>query len=122
MRLMVVDDSNIIRKKINRAVENGYIQDLYVIGLAEDGEQAVKMCREHQADVVTMDLTMPNMDGIQCIEALLKEFPNLLILVVSALADKATCIRALRLGAHGFLTKPFSDDQLIKALKELLRP
>jgi two-component system chemotaxis response regulator CheY len=66
-----------------------------------------------------MDLTMPEMDGIACIQQLIALAPDLRILVVSALSDKATGIEALRQGARGFLCKPFTDQQLINALTEL---
>ena len=68
-----------------------------------------------------MDLTMPEMDGIECIEKSLEIKPNMLILVISAIADKATAIEALKKGAHGFLCKPFSDQELVDALLELTR-
>jgi two-component system chemotaxis response regulator CheY len=67
-----------------------------------------------------MDLTMPEMDGIECIGALLKELPKTNILVVSALSDKSTAIHALRLGARGFVAKPFSDDELKLALLDVM--
>jgi two-component system, chemotaxis family, chemotaxis protein CheY len=70
---------------------------------------------------VTMDLTMPGMDGLGCIPELLAAHPRAGILVVSALTDKSTAIRALRLGAHGFLPKPFDDDALQIALLALIK-
>jgi len=66
-----------------------------------------------------MDLTMPEMDGIECISALLKLDPAVKILVVSALSDKSTAIQALKLGARGFVAKPFTDEELQMALLEV---
>jgi two-component system chemotaxis response regulator CheY len=63
---------------------------------------------------------MPEMDGNACIEELVKRYPDINILVVSALSDKATAIDALRRGAKGFLYKPFTDEQLINALIEVM--
>ena len=63
---------------------------------------------------------MPQMDGIECIEALIAKNPDLRILVVSALSDKATGIEALQKGASGFLCKPFTEEQLLEALEELV--
>ncbi len=117
MKLMIVDDSNVIRRKIERSA---HIGNLEVIGMAPDGMEALKLCREANPDLVTMDLTMPHMDGIECIENLISIKPDLLILVVSALADKATAIEALKKGAHGFLCKPFTEQELSDALSELL--
>ena len=118
MKLMVVDDSNVIRRKIERSA---HIGNLEVVGLAPDGLSAVKLFQQTNPDLVTMDLTMPHMDGIECIEQLTSINPNVLILVVSALADKATAIEALKKGAHGFLCKPFTEEELSEALDELLR-
>ncbi len=116
-RLMIVDDSRIIRRKIARCLEE---HDLEVIGRASNGSEAIQIFREAQPDVVTMDLTMPEMDGIQCVEQLVRIDPTVRILVVSALADKATAIEALKKGANGFLCKPFTDQELSVALAELL--
>ena len=118
MKLMIVDDSGVIRNKIARGAA---AKQFVVVGMARDGEEALKLFREFQPEVVTMDLTMPRMDGIACIQALLAMRPATLILVVSALADKATAIEALKLGAHGFLLKPFSDEKIGEALLELIR-
>jgi len=79
------------------------------------------MFAKFRPDLVTMDITMPEMDGIQCIREVLKLRNDSLVLVISALADKATAIDALKQGAHGFLCKPFSDRELNDAMKELIR-
>lgn len=115
--LMIVDDSNIIRRKITRCGED---ENFKVIASAENGVQAVRKYKMHRADVVTMDLTMPEMEGQDCITELIKINPDVKILVVSALSDKATGIHALELGAQGFLCKPFTEDELLQALNELV--
>ncbi|MCC4116300.1 response regulator [Aromatoleum toluclasticum] len=118
MKLLIVDDSNIIRSKIARALGS---RNLEVVGLARNGNEAVSLFARTRPDVVTMDLTMPEMDGIECIRRLLELNPDTLILVVSALADKATAIEALKLGAQGFLCKPFSEEDLAEAVEELIK-
>lgn len=118
--MLVVDDSNLIRSRIARVVAGGTLPDLQIVALARDGAEAMQACRRFRPAVVTMDLTMPGMDGIACIEAMVAAHPQVLILVVSALADKATAINALKKGAHGFVCKPFSDATLVASLKELL--
>ncbi len=120
MRLLIVDDSNIIRSRIMRIVLAGKLPGAQIVGLARDGAQAVMMFKAHQPDAVTMDLTMPNMDGIRCIEEIMAINSDVPILVISALADKATAIAALRKGARGFLNKPFTEKQLVAALKEVI--
>jgi len=100
-KLMVVDDSNVIRRKIERCYQDSNVFD--VVASASNGLDAVKVFKEVHPDVVTMDLTMPEMDGVECIEALIKINPEILILVISALSDKATGIEALETGARGFV-------------------
>ena len=118
LKMIVVDDSNIIRRKIERSNQN---ERLEIVGTASNGLEALNVFRKTDPDVVTMDITMPEMDGIQCVEQLVALKSSILILVVSAMADKATAIEALKKGANGFLCKPFTDKQLNDALNELLR-
>ena len=118
-RLMIVADSSVVRTRIARLLTNPRLADMEICGLAGDGERAIELAREQKPDLVTMDLTMPNMDGEAAIEALVGLFPNLRILVVSALSDKATALRAIVKGAHGFVLKPFRDEELLRALLEL---
>lgn len=121
MKLLIVDDSNIIRSRIARIALHPRLSNLSIVGLARNGIEAVELCRRHSPDTVTMDLTMPEMDGIACIPHLIAANPDVNILVVSALSDKATAISALKKGARGFLHKPFTDEQLVDALLELAR-
>lgn len=116
LRLLIVDDSNIIRRKIERACDTAQFD---VVGSATNGQDAIQQYHEKRPDVVTMDLTMPEMDGIECVEKLIAQNADLRILVVSALSDIDTGIEALEKGARGFLCKPFSDSQLSDALIEL---
>jgi two-component system chemotaxis response regulator CheY len=118
-RLMIVDDSSVIRNRIARLIADPRLTDIEISGLAGDGVRAIELAREHRPDLVTMDLTMPQMDGEACIEALVAILPATRILVVSALADRATALRAVMKGAHGFVLKPFRDEELLKALVEL---
>jgi two-component system chemotaxis response regulator CheY len=119
MRLLIVDDSNMIRSRISRVVQGGGLSNISLVGLARNGAEAIRIARATQPDVVTMDLTMPEMDGVECITQLLRFLPKTNILVVSALADKSTAIQALKLGARGFVAKPFSDDELKLALLDV---
>jgi two-component system chemotaxis response regulator CheY len=119
MRLLIVDDSNMIRSRISRVVQNGGMPPVTLVGLARNGGEAIRIAKSTKPDVVTMDLTMPEMDGVHCIGQLLREQPKLNILVVSALSDKSTAIAALKLGARGFVAKPFTDDELRLALLEV---
>jgi two-component system chemotaxis response regulator CheY len=116
-KLMIVDDSNIMRRRIERSQQ---FQELQLVGTAGNGLEALEMFKKTDPDVVTMDLTMPQMDGIECIARLVTLKPAVRILVISALADKATAVEAMEKGANGFLNKPFTDRQLNEAIAELL--
>jgi two-component system, chemotaxis family, chemotaxis protein CheY len=117
-KLMIVDDSNIMRRRIERSQQ---FEELHLVGTAGNGEEALELFRKTDPDVVTMDLTMPRMDGIECIGKLVALKPAIRILVISALADKATAVEAMEKGANGFLNKPFTDRQLNEAIAELMR-
>ena len=117
VRMLIVDDSNIVRRRIERSQRFGEIE---VIGTASNGVEALELARRMDPDLVTMDLTMPQMDGIECISKLIELKPSMRILVISALADKATAVQAMEQGANGFLHKPFTDRQLNDAIDELI--
>ena len=117
-RLLIVDDSNIMRRRIERSQQ---FDELEVVGAASNGVEAIELFRRTDPDLVTMDLTMPQMDGIECIEQIVRLKPAVRILVISALADKATAVDAMEKGANGFLNKPFTDRQLNEAIAELIR-
>jgi two-component system, chemotaxis family, chemotaxis protein CheY len=117
-RLMVVDDSITMRTFIESSHN---IEELELVGMAGDGEAAIEVFKKVDPDIVTMDLTMPRMDGIECITKLVALKPTVRILVISALADSETAVEAMQKGANGFLTKPFTEFQLQEAITTLLR-
>ena len=122
MKLLIVDDSNLIRTRIASVVETTQMKGVAIVGLARNGREALRIAQDKRPDVVTMDLTMPEMDGVDTIREMMRlpHPPN--ILVVSALNDKSTAITALRLGARGFINKPFTDDELRLALLDVCNP
>ncbi|HEV3157924.1 MAG TPA: response regulator [Candidatus Baltobacteraceae bacterium] len=119
MRVLIVDDSNIIRRSIQRTIGSG--ESPYEIRTASNGKDALRVFDEFLPEIVTMDITMPEMDGISCVDAILSRRPETRILVISALADKATAVEAVRRGAQGFLLKPFTPESLSLELTELLK-
>ena len=116
MKLMIVDDSLIIRNKINRTLLSRFSK----VCRAENGQQAIDMAALERPNLVTMDLTMPEVDGVEAIERIMAIAPETHILVISALADKATAIKALSLGAYGFLCKPFTQKELSCAIERII--
>lgn len=118
MKILIVDDSMVIRNRIQRAISQRRFSGIFS---AANGAEAVEVFRRERPEVVTMDITMPELDGIEATTQMVRINPDALILIVSAVADKPTAIEALKRGAHGFLLKPFTDQQLADALAMLLK-
>lgn len=117
MKLMVIDDSSVMRRKISRAVESIGIAQVIT---ASNGLEAIEVFKRESPKLVTMDITMPEMDGIECVKRLVELNPDVLILVISALSDRATTLEAMSNGAKGYIRKPFDDDDLSSQLRKLL--
>jgi two-component system chemotaxis response regulator CheY len=117
MKLLVVDDSLVVRNAIGRSVGTGAITEVL---RAEDGNQAVALFAEHRPELVTMDLTMPNLDGLEAISQIRAIEPEVSILVISALNSHRIALDAIQRGACGFLTKPFTEREVSEALDELV--
>lgn len=117
MKLLIVDDSLIVRRAIERNVAwAGFAE----VRLAANGRRALEEYRAFKPDVVTMDITMPEMDGLTAVDVILREDPAARILIVSALADKSTAVEAIKRGAQGFLLKPITPESLREAVTDLL--
>lgn len=117
MKLLIVDDSMVMRRAVARSFHTA---DFKEIRAATDGLHALEQFRTFLPDVVTLDLTMPQLGGIETLEQMLKIKPDTKIMIVSALADDATAIEALKKGAEQFICKPFTTEELNQALSEML--
>ncbi|WP_040288997.1 response regulator [Alicyclobacillus hesperidum] len=116
-RILVVDDAAFMRMMLrNILVSHGH----EVVGEAADGNQAVERYQECKPDLVTMDLTMPNVDGIQAIKKILYVDPDARIIVCSAMGQQAMVIEAIQAGAKDFIVKPFQIDRVISAVDKAL--
>ncbi len=116
MTLLVVDDSAIMRRAIQKYSATLPLQ---VVGTAANGSDAIRLVEELKPDVVTLDVTMPKVDGLSALKRIKASYPLAQVLVITALSDAATGIQALRLGASGFLTKPFTEAQLLEELRHV---
>jgi two-component system, chemotaxis family, chemotaxis protein CheY len=119
MKLLIVDDSLIMRRAIERSVGHGHTR-FSQVRTATNGLEAVELFAQFKPDVVTMDITMPDMDGLSAVDQIIKSNPRAIILVVSALADKATAVEAVKRGAQGFLLKPITVHSVQAAIDEIL--
>lgn len=117
MKLLIVDDSLIMRRAIERCLSGHKFKEIRV---AVNGRAAVEEFSRFQPDVVTMDITMPEMDGLTAVERILRNNPRAIILIVSALADKSTAVEAIKRGASGFILKPISIESIQEALDDIL--
>lgn len=117
-KILVVDDSSLMRTIITTMVKKN--DALEVVGQASDGEMAIQLFKEQSPHIVTMDITMPKVDGLAAVKEIMKINPNTKILVVTAQNDEAMAIRAMKAGAVGFLGKPFNEQTLSEAIKGLL--
>jgi two-component system, chemotaxis family, chemotaxis protein CheY len=117
MKLLIVDDSLIIRRSIERTLTGDQFSEIRV---ASNGRLAVEAYNTFQPDIVTMDITMPDMDGLTAVELILQIDRNAIILMVSALADKPTAVEAVKRGASGFLLKPITAESLLEAIDDIL--
>ncbi|MCL6515627.1 response regulator [Alicyclobacillus sp.] len=116
-RILVVDDAAFMRMMIKDILtKNGY----EVVGEASDGVQAVEKYQELQPDLVTLDITMPEMDGIEALKRIRAVDPNARVIMCSAMGQQAMVIDAIQAGAKDFVVKPFQADRVIAAVKKVL--
>jgi two-component system chemotaxis response regulator CheY len=116
-RILIVDDAAFMRMMLSDIlVEKG----IEVVGEAKDGEEALRLFKELKPDLVTMDIVMPGVGGIESIKEVLKIDPAAKILVVSALGQQALVKEAVEAGAKGFLVKPFKPEKVIEEVEKIL--
>jgi two-component system chemotaxis response regulator CheY len=115
IKILIVDDSSIIRKIIQKSITD---KKLEIVGVASSGLKALTLFKLELPHIVTLDITMPEMDGLSVLDEMLIIKPDVKVIVISALKDKATGIKAIKKGAKLFVSKPFSTrDVQSKILK-----
>ncbi|MEC9488721.1 MAG: response regulator [Halanaerobium sp.] len=115
-RVLVVDDAKFMRVTLKNLLEEGGHE---VVGEAANGVEAIEKFQELQPDIVTMDITMPEMDGIEATKKILRENPQANIIVCSAMGQKAMVVEAIQAGAKDFVVKPIKADKMQGALAKL---
>ncbi|MGE5580946.1 MAG: response regulator [Bacillota bacterium] len=116
-KVLVVDDAAFMRMMIKDILRKGGYE---VIGEAEDGSKAVDKFKELRPDLVTMDITMPDMDGISAVKEIRKIDPNAMIIMCSAMGQQAMVIDAIQAGAKDFVVKPFQPERVLEAVRKVL--
>jgi DNA-binding NarL/FixJ family response regulator len=117
-RVLIADDHELLRTSISAMLASD--PDLEVVGEAEDGEEAVELCRKLKPDLVLMDLSMPEMDGIAATGVIKAEFPEVGVLVLTAHADQEMLLEAIRAGAAGYVLKGIGPDELVGVVRGTL--
>lgn len=117
--LLIVDDALIIREIIKDAVRGSGWE---IAGEATNGREAVEQYELLRPDAVTLDLVMPEYDGLHALEGILEVDPGAKVVVVSALDQKGILKQAFKIGATDFVVKPFVNDALVQTLETLVAP
>jgi two-component system chemotaxis response regulator CheY len=115
---MIVDDASFMRISIRKMLEN---HNYEIIAEASDGAQAVELYKQFNPDIITMDITMPVMTGIEALKEIKKINRNAIIVMVSALGQEVLIKEAVMSGASSFIVKPFKSDKLLEVLDGLAK-
>lgn len=115
-RVLVVDDAAFMRMMLKNILTSAGYE---VIGEAENGEKALFKYKELKPDVVTLDITMPDVDGITAVKNIIEYDPKARIIMCSAMGQQTMVLDAIKAGAKDFIIKPFQKERVIEALKKL---
>jgi two-component system chemotaxis response regulator CheY len=115
--ILIVDDAAFMRMMIRDVLtKNGF----EIVGEAENGQRAIEKYKELSPELVIMDITMPEVDGIQAVREIKKFNPSAKIIMCSAMGQQAMVIEAIQAGAKDFIVKPFQADRVVEAVKKAL--
>ncbi|MAH60916.1 MAG: two-component system response regulator UvrY [Legionellales bacterium] len=117
IKVVVVDDHDLVRTGIKKLLNDA--QGIKVVGEAADGESALKVTREHQPDIVLMDIKMPGIGGLEATKKLLRSNPDLKVIALTICDDDLFPSRTLQAGAFGYLTKGATVNEMVKAIRSV---
>ena len=115
IRVLIADDHSVIREGLRLFLEHD--ADIKVVAEAADGRQVLELVRQYHPDVVLMDVVMPGLDGIAVTESLRREFPDVEVIILTNVLDRANVIRAVKAGAIGYLLKDIQAADLCQAVR-----
>ena len=116
-KILIVDDSRTSRKILRNILEeNGH----EIIGEAVNGLTGIEKCKELEPDLVTMDITMPQMDGIEALRQIMEYDKELKVVMATAAGQKDKMLQAIKIGAVEYISKPFEPDKVIKTINSIL--
>jgi two-component system, chemotaxis family, chemotaxis protein CheY len=116
-KIVIVDDAKFMRMTLSNILMNGEHE---VVGQGENGKDAIRLYRELKPDLVTLDITMPEMNGIDAVKQIKKEFPDAKVVMCSAMGQQKMVVESIEAGAKDFIVKPFDEGRVIDAINRVL--
>ncbi len=116
-KILVVDDAMFMRTMIKNILKDS--SEYEVVAEAENGKEAVEKYQEHQPDIVTLDITMPEMDGLEALKNIIGMDKGAKVIMCSAMGQQGMVLDAIKNGAKDFIVKPFQADRVLEALGKL---
>lgn len=116
-RILVVDDAKFMRMTLSNILKKAGYE---VVGEGENGKDAIRLYRELKPDLVTLDITMPEMSGLDAVREIRKEFPDAKVMMCSAMGQQKMVVEAIEAGAKDFIVKPFDESRVLDAIRRIL--
>lgn len=118
VKVLIIDDAKFMRKTLSMLFEKN---NFTVVGMAENGKEGVELYKETSPDLVTLDITMPVMGGLEALEQIIQYDPNANVIMCSAMGQQKLVVEAIELGAKDFIVKPFDEKRVMETVHNILR-
>lgn len=116
-RVLITDDALFMRVTLKNILTKGGYE---IVGEAANGQESIDLYQQHKPDLVTMDITMPEMDGITAVREIRKLDPNANVIMCTAMGQKSMVMEAVAAGAKDFLVKPFQPEKVLEAIQKII--
>jgi len=117
-KIMIVDDSVIIRQRLKELFKT---KGFEVVSEVESGEKAIIKFKECKPDIVTMDISLPGISGIETVKKLIEMDPDIKIIMITAMGERTTVLEAIKSGAANFIVKPFQENKVMEVIHEVVK-
>jgi DNA-binding NarL/FixJ family response regulator len=117
IKILLADDHGIVREGLRFLLEKE--ADIKVVGEAEDGQKAIELVRQLLPDIIIMDITMPNLNGVDATRQIINEFPKVKVIALSMHFDRMFVVSMLKAGASGYVLKECLSDELVEAVRSV---